>query len=74
MSDHSDEDTEAEETAEESESEPEIEARSEADMAVIRIDRFTFLLSTYLTKVSFVFPMQNASNFWMTFAMSFLSS
>ena len=35
MSDHSDEDTEAEETAEESESEPEIEARSEADMAVI---------------------------------------
>jgi hypothetical protein len=35
MSDHGDEDSEAEETAEESESEPEIEARSEADMAVV---------------------------------------
>ena len=35
MSDHGDEDIEAEETPEESESEPEIEARSEADMAVV---------------------------------------
>ena len=35
MSDHGDEDREAEETPEESESESEIEARSEADMAVV---------------------------------------
>jgi hypothetical protein len=35
MSDHGDADSEAEETAEESESVPEIEARSEADMAVV---------------------------------------
>jgi hypothetical protein len=35
MSDHGDEDIEAEETPEESESESEIEARSEADMAVV---------------------------------------
>ena len=35
MSDHGDEDSEAEETSQESESEPEIEARSEADMVVV---------------------------------------
>jgi hypothetical protein len=35
ISDHGDEDSEAEETPQESESEPEIEARSEAGMAVV---------------------------------------
>jgi hypothetical protein len=32
------------------------------------------MLKVYLSKVSFVFPVQNASNFSMTFAMSFLPS